>query len=305
MKAFLRRLRAAFCLLLCLCALYPAAAFGADEIIVPQWTVPDYVQHLLQVASEEVGYTEDRGRTKYGEWAGDPTAQWCAEFQCWCVDQVDQRWGTSLLRNIYPYYTSSNTGLRWFLKAGRYVVRKGKVPDWGYEWLKGQTSFIKSGDYIPQPGDWVFFNWTGGTDTEHVALVEFCSRNTINGNILVHVIEGNNPSAVARNIYGLNDSSIMGYGTVHDVADITMTFGNEGKKVTHLQEMLAYLGFMDPALVTGHFGDGTLEAVRAYQQSRGLRVTGIANMNTQQKLEAEYDQLYKNDPAIWSVVDDD
>ena len=23
------------------------------------------------------------------------------------------------------------------------------------------------------------------------------------------------------------------------------------------------------------------------------------------KLEAEYDQLYKNDPAIWSVVDDD
>ena len=191
------------------------------------------------------------------------------------------------------------------LKAGRYVVRKGKVPDWGYEWLKGQTSFIKSGDYIPQPGDWVFFNWTGGTDTEHVALVEFCSRNTINGNILVHVIEGNNPSAVARNIYGLNDSSIMGYGTVHDVADITMTFGNEGKKVTHLQEMLAYLGFMDPALVTGHFGDGTLEAVRAYQQSRGLRVTGIANMNTQQKLEAEYDQLYKNDPAIWSVVDDD
>ena len=305
MKAFLRRLRAAFCLLLCLCALYPAAAFSADEIIVPQWTVPDYVQHLLQVASEEVGYTEDRGRTKYGEWAGDPTAQWCAEFQCWCVDQVDQRWGTSLLRNIYPYYTSSNTGLRWFLKAGRYVVRKGKVPDWGYEWLKGQTSFIKSGDYIPQPGDWVFFNWTGGTDTEHVALVEFCSRNTINGNILVHVIEGNNPSAVARNIYGLNDSSIMGYGTVHDVADITMTFGNEGKKVTHLQEMLAYLGFMDPALVTGHFGDGTLEAVRAYQQSRGLRVTGIANMNTQQKLEAEYDQLYKNDPAIWSVVDDD
>ena len=305
MKAFLRRLRAAFCLLLCLCALYPAAAFSADEIIVPQWTVPDYVQHLLQVASEEVGYTEDRGRTKYGEWAGDPTAQWCAEFQCWCVDQVDQRWGTSLLRNIYPYYTSSNTGLRWFLKAGRYVVRKGKVPDWGYEWLKGQTSFIKSGDYIPQPGDWVFFNWTGGTDTEHVALVEFCSRNTINGNILVHVIEGNNPSAVARNIYGLNDSSIMGYGTVHDVADITMTFGNEGKKVTHLQEMLAYLGFMDPALVTSHFGDGTLEAVRAYQQSRGLRVTGIANMNTQQKLEAEYDQLYKNDPAIWSVVDDD
>ena len=291
-----------FCLF---CALEPVRALGEDEVLAPAWPVPDYVEHLLEVASGEVGYKEDHGRTKYGEWAGDPAAQWCAEFQCWCVNQVDERWGTDLLRNVYPFYTSSNTGLRWFLKAGRYVVRKGKVPDWGYEWLKGENTYIKSGDYIPQPGDWVFFNWGGGTDTEHVAMVEFCTRNPRSGDVTVHVIEGNNPAAVARNTYGINDPSILGYGTVRDVADITMTFGNEGEKVALLQEKLAYLGFLDDTLVTGHFGDGTMEAVRAYQQSRKLRVTGVANMKTQQKLEAEYAQRYNNDPDIWAVVDDD
>ena len=290
--------------LLALLLLLPVCASGEEERIEPAWPVPDYVEHLIQVASEEVGYREDHGRSKYGAWAGDPAAQWCAEFQCWCVDQVDKRWGTELLRKVYPFYTSSNTGLRWFLRTGRYVSRKGKVENWGYQWLKGSESYIRSGDYIPQPGDWVFFNWTGGTDTDHVALVEYCARNPQNAVITVHVIEGNKPDTVARDVYDLNDASILGYGTVHDVAETTMTFGNDGVKVSLLQEKLAYLGFMDPALATGHYGDGTVDAVRAYQQSRGLRVTGVADMKTQLKLNEEFTRQYESDPDIWSVVDD-
>ncbi len=289
---------------LVLLLLFPSAS-AEEERIEPAWPVPDYVEHLLQVASEEVGYTEDHGRTKYGAWAGDPAAQWCAEFQCWCVDQVDQRWGTSLLRNVYPFYTSSNTGRSWFIRAGRYVVRKGKVEGWGYEWLKGQSSFIRSGDYIPQPGDWVFFTWNAGTDTDHVALIEYCTRSTASGRIRLHVIEGNKPDAVARAVYELSDPSILGYGTVRDVADITMRFGNEGEKVRQLQEKLSYLGYLDPSLVTGRFGDATAEAVSAFQADRGLSAGGIANMKTQQLLESEYDDRYTNDPDIWSVVDEE
>lgn len=298
-------LKKSFPLFLLLMLFFLPSALAEEKRIDPAWPVPDYVEHLLQIASEEVGYTEDHGRTKYGAWAGDPAAQWCAEFQCWCVDQVDQRWGTALLRNVYPFYTSSNTGKNWFIRAGRYVVRKGKVDGWGYEWLKGASSFIRSGDYIPQPGDWVFFNWGGGSDTEHVALVEFCTRDTYSGEVLIHVIEGNKPVAVARDTYTLNDPAILGYGTVHDVADITMCFGNQGEKVRMLQEKLAYLGFLDPSLVTGYFGDGTAEAVRAYQAARGLQASGIANMKTQQILESEYITCYERDPDIWSVVDDD
>ena len=290
-------------LLLLLLFLSPAYA-AEEEIIPPALDVPDYVTALLEVASEEVGYTEDHGRTKYGEWAGDPAAQWCAEFVCWCVDQVDQRTGTSLLRSVYPYYTSSNTGKNWFIKAGRYVVRKGRVEGWGYEWLKGSDSFIKSGDYIPQPGDWVFFNWGGGTDTEHVAMVEYCTRDRL-GKVTVHVIEGNNPSSVQRNEYDLNSGSILGYGTVHDVADITMTFGCLGEKVYTLQEKLSYLGYLDPSLVTGRYGDGTVEAVRAYQETHKLKVNGIANLQTQARLNAEFTHAYDSVPDIWGVVDDE
>ena len=302
MNCELKRLLSLFFLLILLLA---PPAFAEDERIEPAWPVPDYVEHLLQVASEEVGYTEDHGRTKYGTWAGDPAAQWCAEFLCWCVDQVDQRWNTSLLRNVYPFYTSSNTGLRWFLRAGRYVVRKGKVEGWGYQWLKGQSSFIRSGDYVPQPGDWVFFNWSGGTDTQHVAMVEYCSRDLNTAKISVHVIEGNNPDSVKRNIYELNSLSIMGYGTVHDVADITMSFGNQGEKVRILQERLSYLGYLNSENVSGRFGDSTAEGLRAWQSDHGLTANGIANMKTQQLLEEEYTTRYANDPGVWSVVDDE
>lgn len=292
--------------ILLLLSLLAVSTAHAEEIrIPPAWKVPDYVEHLLQVASEEVGYKEDHGRTKYGEWAGDPAAQWCAEFQCWCVDQVDRRWGTSLLRKVYPYYTSSNTGRSWFIREGRYVIRKGRVDGWGYEWLKGSSSYLRSGDYIPQPGDWVFFNWAGGSDTEHVAMVEYCTRDSVTGRVMIHVIEGNKPSSVARFAYGINDPSILGYGTVHDVADITMAFGNQGEKVRQLQEKLAYLGFLDSAHVTGRFGDATTEAVRAYQEARGLRVNGIANMETQLLLDPEYTQKYENDGSVWTVVDDE
>ena len=221
------------------------------------------------------------------------------------MDQVDQRWNTSLLRNVYPFYTSSNTGLRWFLRAGRYVVRKGKVEGWGYQWLKGQSSFIRSGDYVPQPGDWVFFNWSGGTDTQHVAMVEYCSRDLNTAKISVHVIEGNNPDSVKRNIYELNSLSIMGYGTVHDVADITMSFGNQGETVRILQERLSYLGYLNSENISGRFGDSTAEGLRAWQSDHGLTANGIANMKTQQLLEEEYTTRYASDPGVWSVVDDE
>ena len=298
----------AFCLFLMLSLLLPgcfSAAYADDERIPPAYPVPDYVEHLLQVAEEEIGYTENHGISKYGTWAGDPAAQWCAEFQCWCVDQVDQRWGTSLLRSVYPFYTSSNTGRSWFVREGRYVVRKGPVDNWGYQWLKGQDHFIRPGEYIPQPGDWVFFNWTGGTDTEHVALVEYCTHNPVTDIVLVHVIEGNNPSSVARNTYDLQSPSILGFGTVYDVAGITMRFGNEGVKVRQLQEKLSYLKFFDSKLITGHYGDATAEAVRAYQAARGLRANGIATMKTQLALDEEYNRSYGSDPDVWSVQDDD
>ena len=295
-------------ILLTACCLFPFDGICEEKKLDPLWPVPDYVTYLLDIASEEVGYTEkEHGWTKYGEWAGDPYCQWCAEFQCWCVNQVDEKYGTSLLNEVYPRYSGSNTGRNWFISAGRYVIRKGQVDGWGYEWLKGENTFISSGDYIPQPGDWVFFTWTSDTDTDHVALVEYCTKNTEDGSVRIHVIEGNKPSAVARDEYDLNYSRILGYGTVHDVADITMQYGCKGKKVRELQEKLAYLGLLAEEHVTGTFGTATLESIRQLQQNpdNHLKVSGIANISTQQRLNELFETKRDLDPNTWQVIDSD
>ncbi len=295
-------------ILLTACCLFPFEGICEEKKLDPLWPVPDYVTYLLDIASEEVGYTEkEHGWTKYGEWAGDPYCQWCAEFQCWCVNQVDEKYGTSLLNEVYPRYSGSNTGRNWFISAGRYVIRKGQVDGWGYEWLKGENTFISSGDYIPQPGDWVFFTWTSDTDTDHVALVEYCTKNTEDGSVRIHVIEGNKPSAVARDEYDLNYSRILGYGTVHDVADITMQYGCKGKKVRELQEKLAYLGLLAEEHVTGTFGTATVESIRQLQQNpdNHLKVSGIANISTQQRLNELFETKRDLDPNTWQVIDSD
>ncbi len=300
--------RSLFAILLIAGMIIPEAVKAEEKRIDPLWPVPDYVIHLLEIASEEVGYTEkEHGWTKYGEWAGDPYCQWCAEFQCWCVDQVDRKFGTSLLNEVYPRYSGSNSGRNWFISEGRYVIRKGQVEGWGYEWLRGKTSFITSGDYIPQPGDWVFFTWTSDTDTDHVALVEYCTINTEDGSVRIHVIEGNKPSSVARDEYDLNYSRILGYGTVHDVADITMQYGCKGRKVKELQEKMAYLGILADEHVTGTFGTATSEAVRLFQQNpdNHLKVSGIANISTQQRLNELYEAKRDMDPKTWQVIDSD
>ena len=136
-------------------------------------------------------------------------------------------------------------------------------------------------------------------------MVEYCTRNTETGDIRIHVIEGNVPSSVARNDYELNYGRILGYGTVHDVADITMHFGNKGEKVRQLQEKLIYLGLLDPQYENGVFGNATYDALRAFQLEWDLRPFGWANMSTQKKLDDVCQEKYESTPSTWLVTDDE
>ena len=292
-------------LILMLCLLPTALAETEEEVLRPQWPVPDYVTWLLEIAGGEVGYTEgDHGYSKYGEYWGDAYAQWCAEFLCWCVDQVDQQYGTELLKVVYPLYSGQNTGMRWFISQGRWVSRNGNLEDWGYQWFKGEDEFITAGEYIPQPGDWVFFSWTSDNNTSHVAMVEYCTMDE-DGNVTLHCIEGNNPSSVARVEYSTADKKILGYGTVHDVADWTMRLGNSGQKVVALQEKLIYLGWLPEGSADGHYGSTTQDAITQYQTAHGLKVLGIANIETQTLINQQYEEKRYSDPDAWIVAEED
>lgn len=284
-----------FSVLLC-CLMLMQPALAEYTRLEPQWPVPDYVTLLLETAGAEIGYTEDRyGRTKYGEWAGDPDAQWCAEFVCWSVDQVDQLYGTSLLNNVYPLYSGQNGGKRWYIQQGRYITRTGYLEDWGYQWMNGAEEHNRNGTYIPQPGDLVFFDWTDDEDTDHVALVEYASVDE-KGVYYVHVIEGNNPDCVQRKVYALKDDRILGYGAVHDVCIWTMRQGNTGVKVEELQAKLVALGYLDPQYATGTYGPSTSQAIRDVQKAAGLNQSGRATRDTQLYINEQYEAT-----VLWLV----
>ena len=265
---------------------------------------PEYVQWLLDVAKGELGYVAGpHGYTKYGEWGGNPYAQWCAEFVCWCVDQVDQRHGANLLANVYPNYRSQNVGRDWFIAKGRFVYRKGYCPGWGYQWLWGETALMKKNDYIPHPGDFIFFSYNAAGDTDHVALVEYAGRDA-EGNVFVHIIEGNNNARVQRNRFSLNNSQVLGFGVCQDVAGATMRSGNQGDVVLRLQKDLNTLGFLEYRHCTGEFGGNTKSAVADFQRTmEDKAVTGIADMGTQIAIRNALIKLEFNSPETWLVED--
>lgn len=82
---------------------------------------------------------------------------------------------------------------------------------------KGMASFKDSGKWrnpndeknMPIPGDYVFFDWDGRTNPDHVGAV-LC----VKGDYL-YTIEGNSGGKVAVNRYSLSDSRIVGYGVLN------------------------------------------------------------------------------------------
>ncbi len=307
------RLTAFLCMLVLLIPSFPAALAAGEEalpeaeIVPPIVRVPEYVEEILEIARGELGYTEDQYKnTKYGIWAGDPDAEWCAEFLCWCVYEADRTKGTDLLKKRYPKYSGTNTGRNWFIQEGRYIARTGNVPEWGSQWMRGSEEKIAKNSYVPQPGDWVFFSVYASGDTSHVAMVEYCTRDE-QGNVTVHVIEGNNPDRVQRNAYAIDYWAIQGYGTVSDFADFTMRSGCEGRKVNELQEKLSLLGYLEAQYVTGKYALITAKAVSAFQKDHGLPESGIATQATQLCLNEEYRlfcEARENADLLWAVDED-
>ncbi len=272
---------------------------------LPEPERPAFVSLLFQVATKELGYVEGSNNySKYGEWSGDPNAAWCAEFICWCVNQTDLHYQQSLLNHIYPKYSGQNTGKEWFIARGRFLFRKAVCPDWGPQWLQGMDRNLMKNEYLPRSGDLMFFSYNEAGDTEHVALVEFCARHE-DGQVYVHVIEGNNPDRVQRNHYALDDSQVLGYGLCEDIIGTAMRFGNTGDKVLQLQKDLCELGYLEERHLTGTYGSNTRAAVIRFQQEAMYEENpnGIANIYTQQAIAAMLEEVRYNSPECWLVTE--
>ena len=112
---------------------------------------------------------------------------WCACFLSWAADQKK-----ASIDGNPPRFAKVDDGMKLF-------------PD-------GQW---RDSGATPIPGDYVFFDWDGGTDPDgvkdpdHVGAV-LC----VEGNFL-YTIEGNSGGRVAVNRYPLSDSRIVGYGVLN------------------------------------------------------------------------------------------
>lgn len=106
---------------------------------------------------------------------------WCACFLSWAADQKK-----ASINGDPPRFAKVDDGMKLF--------RDGQWRD------SGAT---------PIPGDYVFFDWDGDRDPDHVGAV-LC----VEGDFL-YTIEGNSGGRVAVNCYPKNDPRIVGYGVLN------------------------------------------------------------------------------------------
>ena len=116
---------------------------------------------------------------------------WCACFLSWAADQQK-----ASINGDPPRFADVDKGMKGFKDKSQWRER-------------GDTN------NKPIPGDYVFFDWDGGTDPDgvkdpdHVGAV-LC----VEGNFL-YTIEGNSGGRVAVQRYPLSDSRIVGYGVLN------------------------------------------------------------------------------------------
>lgn len=109
---------------------------------------------------------------------------WCGCFLSWAADQQK-----ASINGDPPSFANVDEGMASF--------QNGK-------WRNPNDA-----NNMPIPGDYVFFDWDGGNNPDHVGAV-LC----VEGNFL-YTIEGNSGGRVAVQRYDLNDKRIVGYGVLN------------------------------------------------------------------------------------------
>lgn len=134
-------------------------------------------QAIVEIAKTQLGNV---GGQPYWSWYGFHShVQWCACFVSWCADQCGY-----INAGIIPKHAACQSGANWFQSQGQW----------------------KSRDYIPSPGDIIYFDWNSDGHTEHIGIVERVENGT------VYTIEGNSSNRCAERHYSVGARDIYGYG---------------------------------------------------------------------------------------------
>lgn len=163
-----------------------------DDFVIDKWNSVSTANNeggnadIVKVAQEELKKGTQAGGMEYWSWYGfNGRVEWCAAFVSYAADKAGL-----IADGKAPKHASCLAGVNWFKERGRY---------------REATS-----NYIPQSGDIIYFDWTGGrTGSMHVGIVESCNGSSIS------TIEGNSGDQLNKQSYSLNDVVISGYGEVN------------------------------------------------------------------------------------------
>lgn len=108
---------------------------------------------------------------------------WCACFLSWAADQKK-----ASIDGDPPRFAKVDDGMNAFQTQKKW----------------------RDSSATPIPGDYVFFDWDGDRDPDHVGAV-LC----VDENGYLYTIEGNSGGRVAVNCYPKNDPRIVGYGVLN------------------------------------------------------------------------------------------
>ena len=124
----------------------------------------------------------------------DTSTPWCACFLSWAASQQ----AVGLPQGSIPLFANVNDGMLGF---------QGQATGNGKSW---SGSWQEAG-YMPQAGDFIFFNLDSDPEPDHVGLVT-----GVDGDIL-YTLEGNvgSPSQVMALQYSVSDAAILGYGILN------------------------------------------------------------------------------------------
>ena len=164
------------------------------ESTLPQTLTGNYPQDLLAVALTQLGYTEStknytadgtsvRGYTRYGDWYGSPYGDWCAMFVSFCLHYAE----------VEGFPQDAN------------------CPNWVLT-LQELGLFQDPSEYVPKPGDIIFFDWEEDGTANHVGIVEQQLPADAYNAARLQCIEGNSGDTVRYTTYNLTDPRILGYG---------------------------------------------------------------------------------------------
>jgi hypothetical protein len=222
-----------------------------------------FAERLVAVANSQLGYRESehnfivrddksvQGWTFYGQWAGMPFEEWCGMFVSYCLEMAGiPRW-------VMPQEANCN---RW----------KNKL---------GQRYIDDEDDYIPQPGDLIFFHHDRVSKDpnfpNHIGIVTGYDA----GKNLVYTVEGNSGKSVRTHEYDHESSVIVGYASMRYCM---LRWDDEYKSriqqnLTNALAIMEARGFQTAALCTS---DYHLRRTLWLARDVGMQATGIAAPST-------------------------